>query len=558
MEELPNLVLCQDESPSFYIFDFSTPPALLYYSYLPSVFLVLLFGLVVMFKDKYSLRSKLLFGIGITFTLWVLNVIVQWIASYHTSLMFAWQLTALFEVLFFIVSIYFLMVFLRNGEDVKRWVKGVYVSILLPVILLLPTKLNISNYDPINCEGVVGPLWYYVYALEILCLVWVAFEAVKAYRNVKDKNQTKSTIVLASVGVFSLLGLFSASNIFAELLKTYEINLIGPVGVVMFVGLLAYMTLKYKVFNLKLLGTQLLVFVIWFLVASLLFISDIFIIHALIGITLIFVTLFGYLLIKSVMREVRQRKELEILTKDLATANEKLKGLDKLKTEFLSLASHQLRSPLTAIKGYTSMVLDGTYGPISEEQKEPVTRVYQSTEHLVKIVEDLLNVSKIEQGGMVFNMTADTKFDALVKDVFGLVEITAKQRGLGFVLNVSEGDYSVSMDQEKMRQVILNLFDNSIKYTKEGAIDIKVFKPTKRTIRLEVKDSGMGVTPEIKEKLFQKFSRGDGARMNTTGSGLGLYLAKQIIAAHKGNIWVESEGAGKGSTFIIELFQEEK
>lgn len=556
MEELPNLSLCQDESPSFYIFDFSTPPALLYYSYFPSIFLVLLFGILVFVKDRHSLRSKLLLGVGATFTLWVFNVIVQWISSYHTSLMFAWQLTSLFEVLFFVTTIYFIFVFLNKGEDVSNRIKYIFAAIILPVAILLPTKMNISFYDPANCEGVIGPIWYGIYAFEILSLLWIAIVAIRKYRNATKQKEVRSPIILASLGVIFLLGLFSASNIFAEIFKTYEINLVGPVGVAAFVGLLSYMTLKYKTFNLKLLGTQILVFVISFLVASLLFIQDIYIIHALIAITLIFLVIFGYLLIKSVMREVKQRVELQKLTGDLASANEKLKGLDKLKTEFLSLASHQLRSPLTAIKGYTSMVLDGTYGPISEEQKEPITRVYQSTEHLVKIVEDLLNVSKIEQGGMVFNMTDDTKFDALVKDVFGLVEVTAKQRNLGFVLDVSEGDYSISMDQEKMRQVILNLFDNSIKYTKEGGVDIKVFKPTQNTIRLEVKDSGMGVTPEIKERLFQKFSRGDGARMNTTGSGLGLYLAKQIIAAHKGNIWVESEGKEKGSTFIIELFQE--
>lgn len=555
MQELPNLELCQNESPSFYIFDFSTPPPLLYYAYFPAIFLVLFFGFLVLVKDKFSLRSKLLLGIGITFTLWVFNIIVQWIASYHTSLMFAWQLTSIFEILFFVTTIYFILVFLNKGEDVSNKVKYFFIAIIAPVAILLPTKLNILFYDPVNCEGVVGPLWYYIYGFEILSLFWISFVAIKRYIQAKNNKEQRSPIILSSLAVISLLALFSASNIFAEILKTYEINLVGPVGVVLFVGLMSYMTLKYKTFNFKLLGTQILVFVIWFLVASLLFIQDLYIIHALIGVTLIFVFLFGYLLIKSVMREVLQRLELEKLTKDLENANEKLKGLDKLKTEFLSLASHQLRSPLTAIKGYTSMVLDGTYGNISEELKEPVSRVYQSTEHLVKIVEDLLNVSKIEQGGLVFEMKEGQDFKSLVKDVFSLVEVTAKSKGLAFEMSVTEGDYKIPMDQEKIRQVVLNLMDNSIKYTKEGSVKVILEKPTEKTIRLSIQDTGMGVSPEAKQKLFQKFSRADGARMNTSGSGLGLYLAKEIMAAHKGNIWVESEGVGKGSTFILEMFQ---
>ncbi len=249
---------------------------------------------------------------------------------------------------------------------------------------------------------------------------------------------------------------------------------------------------------------------------------------------------------------VNLNKENRRLNEELSIANDKLKDLDKLKTEFLSLASHQLRSPLTAIKGYASMVLDGDYGEINPKAKEAIERVFQSSQNLTKVVEDLLNVSKIEQGGMKYEM-APFDLAIVAGDTTKDLSITAEKKGLKMMFE-TDGlkDYMVNGDKEKIRQVVLNLIDNSIKYTKEGSIIVSVRNKDSKVI-FAVKDTGMGMTPEIKATLFQKFARGEGARMNTTGSGLGLYLVKEIVEAHKGRTWVESEGIGKGSIFSMEL-----
>ncbi len=238
----------------------------------------------------------------------------------------------------------------------------------------------------------------------------------------------------------------------------------------------------------------------------------------------------------------------------LQEANEKLKSLDKLKTEFLSLASHQLRSPLTAIKGYTSMLLEGSFGEVGEKQKEAIDRVFQSSNHLTKVVEDLLNVSKIEAGGMKYEMTP-FDIEKAAKDLSTDLSITASKKGLtlNFVTD-SKAPYTVNGDMEKIRQVILNVIDNAIKYTQKGGITVNLTKDTlKNLIRVAVTDTGMGISPEEKEKLFQKFSRGEGGKTNTGGSGLGLYLAKQIAEAHGGHISIDSPGVGLGSTFSIDF-----
>lgn len=258
-------------------------------------------------------------------------------------------------------------------------------------------------------------------------------------------------------------------------------------------------------------------------------------------------------LYKKNLELVHLNKEIARLNDELGVANNKLQDLDKLKTEFLSLASHQLRSPLTAIKGYASMILEGDFGEFPEKSHEAVDRIFQSSQNLTKIVEDLLNVSKIEQGGMKYEM-APFNMAEIAGDMEKDLSITADKKGLKMSFETDgANEYMVNGDKEKIRQVILNLIDNSIKYTKEGGNIVVSLKKLDGKIIFAVKDNGMGMTPEIKATLFQKFNRGEGARMNTSGSGLGLYLAKEIVEAHKGKVWVDSPGPGLGSTFSMEL-----
>ncbi len=240
------------------------------------------------------------------------------------------------------------------------------------------------------------------------------------------------------------------------------------------------------------------------------------------------------------------------LYKALQDANEKLQSLDKLKTEFLSLASHQLRSPLTAIRGYASMLLEGSFGQIGPEPKEAVDRINESSRNLAMIVEDLLNVTKIESGGMKYEM-APFNLGEIVADASRDMAVIANKKGIILTYIEEKGiDHVVVGDKEKIRQIILNFVDNAVKYTKDGTIEVKVKKVGPKII-FSVQDSGMGIKPEILSTLFNKFVRGEGSKMNGSGSGLGLYLAKEIAQAHHGRTWAESPGPNLGSTFYLEL-----
>jgi signal transduction histidine kinase len=249
----------------------------------------------------------------------------------------------------------------------------------------------------------------------------------------------------------------------------------------------------------------------------------------------------------------RYAGSLENLNNKISLTNEKLQGLDKLKTEFLSLASHQLRSPLTAIKGYSSMLTEGSFGALTDKIREPITRIYASAQGLVSIVEDLLNVSKIEQGGMKYEFMA-TDLAPIIQNLYNEMQMPAQGKHITFSLDMKPGEkFMANVDPIKIKQIFLNLTDNSIKYTPEYGVVTLSIKHINSTILFAVTDNGIGISPETKNKLFEKFSRGEGGRINTGGSGLGLYLAREIARAHNGDVRIESEGLGKGSTFTVSI-----
>ncbi|HEY4518741.1 MAG TPA: HAMP domain-containing sensor histidine kinase [Candidatus Paceibacterota bacterium] len=285
------------------------------------------------------------------------------------------------------------------------------------------------------------------------------------------------------------------------------------------------------------------------------------------SVVFILVLLFGIFLIRGVLREVEQREKIENLATQLAvtndelkSTNEKLKELDKLKTEFVSMATHQLRSPLTAIKGYASMLLENSFGPVETKARGAVEIIFQSSQKLVQVIEDFLNITRIDLGTMKYEKI-QFDFGALVNNVVTELKPNIEKRGLKFSLEIApKTNFNLVGDSGKLSQVISNLIDNAIKYTpplstsgEPGTIRISLDR-AKGKVRLTVADNGAGIPAATIPKLFQKFIRADDAgKLNITGTGLGLYVAKQIMEAHNGKIWAESDGTGRGSRFIVEV-----
>jgi len=199
------------------------------------------------------------------------------------------------------------------------------------------------------------------------------------------------------------------------------------------------------------------------------------------------------------------------------------------------------------------MVLEKSYGKPPEKMEKPLENIYASNERLIKLVNDLLNLSRLEAGKIEFNPEL-TSLKELVSGIIQELRINVEKKGLYIkIVKPSEPLPKIMLDRDKIRQVILNIIDNAIKYTKEGGITVNLEKLNSEE-QIKVSDTGEGMDEKEIQSLFQIFSRATaGTQLHTEGAGIGLYVARQFVEMHGGKIWAESLGKGKGSTFIVRL-----
>ena len=242
------------------------------------------------------------------------------------------------------------------------------------------------------------------------------------------------------------------------------------------------------------------------------------------------------------------QEKIEAATKQLRDANSRLKELDQTKDEFISMASHQLRTPLTTIKGYLSMVLEGDVGKVNKEQKEMVQHAFDSAQRMVYLIADLLNVSRLQSGKFIIE-NKPTFLPEVVQGEIDQLKEQSANRNITMNYEAPKEFPTVSLDETKIRQVIMNFLDNALYYTPSGGEVTAELAATASSVSFTVKDTGVGVPASVQHHLFSKFYRADNARkMRPDGTGLGLYMAKKVVVAQGGAIIFKSL-EGKGSTF---------
>ena len=310
-------------------------------------------------------------------------------------------------------------------------------------------------------------------------------------------------------------------------------------------GSISYAIVRHKLFNIKVITTQIFTTVLWVVLFTRLFTSQgssEFITNLFIFLIMLVI---GVLLIRSVKKEVEQREKLEQLT-------QKLKHLDEQKDEFISMAAHELRAPMTAIKGYISMIMEGEEGDITEKARGYLADANNINDRLVRLVNNMLNVSRIEEGRMAYQIE-DEYLSRVVRLVYSQFVPEAERKGLAYKLEIpTHIKDKVRVDPDRIQEVIGNLISNAVKYTENGFIKVRLTQPSKGSVRFEVEDTGLGVSEEEQKKLFQKFERIETNLGKTTGTGLGLYISKLLIETFHGKIDINSK-PGKGSIFWFEL-----
>ena len=517
-----------------------------------------IFGFIIYSNNRESItnRSFLFFSL----------VTIFWSAANYFSYQFSsnnivlWSLRAvLFLAVWHGLSLFRLFfVFPLEKTNFPKWYRRILIPIVIVTSLLMLTPAGFSGLKSSGVAGGVavavpnvGMLLFGVVVLGLI-IAGVFVLIRKLIRADKKEKRPFSLVLTGAIITFSLLLIFNF--ILPVAFDNVRFIPLGAIFLFPFIAFTAYAIVKYKLLNIKVIATELITFALWvvilidFLSAN--NVGD----QIFEGFLLAILVIFGTLLIRSVKKEVEQREYLEVVTKELGEANEKLKELDDMKTDFISIASHQLRTPLTAIKGYTSMMLEGSYGEIPEKQKGIIEKVFQSAQRLIYIVNDLLDISRIEQGRFSISLEP-IKVANVLKDVVEELQQNAKSKNLSLELVVAPEhvDATASADFNKIRQVFLNVIDNAIKYTNEGYVRVSV-QQRANDVLMSVKDSGLGISEVSMKNLFQKFSRAKGVtKLHTDGSGLGLFIVKKIMEAHGGSVWAESEGEGKGSQFYVSI-----
>jgi len=519
---------------------------------LVSAIAVVVLSLFVFFQKKKNPLASIFFLLNLAIGIWLLGTWLLFKNCSDPEKAVFWDRFIYYGVVFIpAIAYHFSCVF----AEVKRKISIVFGYLLsLLFFLAANTKFFLNglyHYPSGVCHSKAQFLhsaflfYFFIYIFMLFLNLYRVYETA----DYDKRNQAKYVF-----WAFAILGLMGSSGFLSAYGADFLYSFAYLAGLVS-VAVLTYAIMRHHLFDVKIIVTEVLVSLI---VLSLF--TEIFLVESVTEFAVKFVifsltALFGALLIRSVLKEVRTREELENLTKKLKLANARLRQLDEAKSEFISVASHQLRAPLTSIKGYSSMILEGAYGRPPEKIKKIVERIYQSSQRLILTIGDFLDISRIESGKMKYDF-ADFDFKDLVKSITDDFAANIKNKEKVFLKFASEeGDFKIRADYGKIRQVVSNLVDNAVKYTPKGLISVSLKKDEAAgKVLLKIEDSGIGISPETIPALFQKFSRAKGiSKLHTDGSGLGLYVASEMVKAHKGRIWVESKGRGKGSAFFVEL-----
>jgi signal transduction histidine kinase len=476
----------------------------------------------------------------------------------------------------------------------------------LAIISLLPFGLLISHVENRFIFS-TGPIFPF-FTVYFICLV-ISFVVYFVYKYKEASADIKKSLAVMSLGLFLSIVISGIVSYLLPALGYVNLAILDAPSGFFFVVFSAYAVLKMQLFDIKVILTETATGIVVLALLIQTIVVDSITQKIISGTVLVLVVYGGYLLIKSVQDEIRKKEQLQVLSKQLADANIHLKDLDKMKTEFVSLASHELLTPVSAIEGYLSMMLDEKLVKIEDPKAiQYMDRVYRSAKRLARLIADMLNISRIEEGRLLVEKK-DVNMTELITQVLEELKFKADEHKQKIVFddkseirmsndesnqNNQNQKFMTWADPDKVKEILVNIIGNSIKYTMNpGTITVTIEKvPTKvltdewgkleavilnstvddqesihavadehmkqilgdEQYLVKIKDQGIGIPKEELPKLFKKFHRvGDFSTAESQGTGLGLYITRALVELHHGRVWPDSEGQGKGSTFTFSL-----
>lgn len=450
-------------------------------------------------------------------------------------------------------------------KEYKAKLRLIYIwSVILA--MLVPTRLYISDVIPKYIFKYVvdaGPL--YIYFTMYFWAVAI-YAATILFRACLEKTgvERRQLIYL----FISQIGFLGGGSVF---FLTFNIS-IPPYLLSLFAVyplLITYAMSRYRLFNMKMVATEFFIFAIWIFLLVRFMLSTTnseFLINF---ITFASVIFFGILVLRNATKELKQKEQIEDYAMKIENAyelekrsKEELQILDKSKNQFLIAIQHHLRTPLTAMMGYSDLLLNGAYGKLPKKTIEVIGNIQTSTKNLIKMVNDFLDVTQFQLGKDNITIRPGVDVLTIIKEIINELKFESDKKDIFLKLEEIGPVPLIMADREKLKAAIYNIIDNAVKYTTNGGVTVKIVPPRRNPASGEnsvlvilIKDNGIGISKENLPNLFGKtFERGETAKKTfINGRGIGLYITNQIIKSHKGKIWAESDGEGAGSTFYIQL-----
>lgn len=522
---------------------------------------ILFLGFTVFFNDKKNKTGQAFIIFSILTVAWgITNYAAREVHSPDLSLQL-FRIAIFFAVWHVFSLLHLFWVFPQaKFEAGKSYKFGLIPLVLLASITNL-TPLVFSKIGKVAEDGklleIINGPGIIIFSAVLVCLVIGAISLlIKKTIAAKDVEKKQLKFVLTGTSItFSLLILFNF--VLPAFLNNTNFIPLGPVFIFPFVVFTFYAISKHHLLNVKVIATEIIAFIL-----SMIALSEILLSKDLLNTIFrfgIFSLILGFsiLLIQSVVKEVKQREELQELSKILESKNKELESLSRFKSQMLSLAAHQIKAPLATIKGFSTIIADGLYGAINEKIKETMKKIRFSADDLINLINSLLDVRHIEEGKMNYNFQP-VKIKGVAFEAFEIVKFAAEQKGVNLTFECLT-DPSISADPQKLKQVLQNLIDNAVKYTPQGFVKVEIKEEPELSgepvsVLFSVIDSGLGIPADLLPHLFQEeFVRDDRIKKEILGTGLGLYIANRIIKDHQGKIWAESDGPGKGSRFFVKL-----
>lgn len=573
-------------------------------------------GLIVYLNNRRDSAGKVVALISISVGFWILSAFLSDITKNHLYSLFLNRFIFV-AIIFFVSALLYLPFIFPIRSKLANLLK-IFLIIFSSVFafITLFTSLMVADiqFESWGSNIIYGKIFYLFAIYTVVALIIMLIKFIIGYVRIKDVNE-RSKIRLFFTG----LVLVTVINIIVQvvirnIVGSDEFYRFGNYSAIIFVGYTAYAIIKHQLFNIKVILTEVGVALVNIAILEQIFLPrtswQIYV-----NIILFLIVAYGsYILIKSVIREIKFRKELQELSEQLAHANSHLKELDKMKTEFVSLASHELLTPVSAIEGYLSMLLDEKMAKIDDPKAlKYMNNVYTSAKRLARLIADMLNISRIEEGRLSVEKK-DVNLSDIIKQVIDEIKFKAQERKQKIVFEgesetsseiprgvhpeyprrARDDKYVTYGDADKIKEVVINLIGNSIKYSKDpGVITVRIEKaPTtwvaekwqkieadikdrplddqeaiksavdphfrdfvgNDQLMIAIKDTGIGIPKDELPRLFKKFHRvGDYTTAESQGSGLGLYISRALVELHHGRIWADSEGPSKGSIFTFTL-----